>query len=486
MTIKFKIINQILWKWICSLLILFMIYFSIWNLYSDKYQTGSNSIKYDISAEIFKRLLFTSEIEKIDEYCLAIYDENYNIMGKGFGSAITDRRPLYFLFLSVLKLFNTFPVGLNYFINITLLLCSLVIMGYSLRTTNTHLFVLIGGLLLSPFMVYHSYIYEPHVLEIFLTCLGLFFYMKKRYLISFFILTLSIFSHYGNLVLVGCLGLFHFYSYRKNSTVIVKSAIGGFAAWIAIEILLLFLFSRDIYEILPNNYMIEQYLFSDGGVKGGWAKSTGIIHYWNHSIIFMPIATVGIFLIRNKIQFVITLLPVLIYLVASEFHMQGAYRVLLPVYFISFSYFLFYFLTLKSVAFRAAWLSLAMLSLVFSICYYYSVSKSLGLKESTSVALSGDLKNASSSINRKRLYWNLKRFNQVMPKANITYNIKKISLNEDCNIPSPWCSYRHLMRQQASKWMSDYVLKNLGFEPSTDLWGFALIRVTTIKPDIRQ
>ena len=137
--------------WCAVLLAAILFYGFIYSLYWDKYQTGGNAEKYDISAEIYKRLLFAGDIEQIDEYTLRVYGADYDILDHGYGSAITDERPLYFLYLAVIKSFQTFPLGLNFAAGALCLIAALVLLGHALNPPNKPVFVLLGAILLSPF-----------------------------------------------------------------------------------------------------------------------------------------------------------------------------------------------------------------------------------------------------------------------------------------------------------------------------------------------
>ena len=464
-------------KWLAVLSALMVVYSFVWYLHSDKYQAGGNSIKYDISAEIIKRLLITGDIEKIDDYCLEVYDKDFDILGKGYPNVILDQRPLFFLLLATMKSFNDFPVGLYYFVNILFLIASLVLFAFALRPSDLYLFVLIGGLFLSPFLVHYCFIYEPNIFEIFLTSLCLFLYMTQRWFLSFFVIALSVFTHYGNLILLGCLFLYHLINHRKNNFDIILSILGGLTAWLCMEAILFILFKNDQLGLLPHLYMTEFLFQKAGGIYGGWAKSSGFVHYWTHSFIYLPLATVGIFWVRGKLQFSLTLLPVLIYIGHTKFQMQGEYRVLFPIYFLAYCYFLLNYLILKNRSIKIVWISLAILSMTGSICYYYSVAKSLSLKEKVKVSITSDLNNETSSMNREKLYWNLKRFNEINHDAKVLYDIKKISLMEDSNIPSPWGSYRHFMHQLKYKIFSYIFAKQSRFlRPDNSLSGFTIVR----------
>jgi hypothetical protein len=443
--------------WCVVLLAAVLFYGFIYSLYWDKYQTGGNAEKYDISAEIYKRLLFTEDIEQIDEYALQMSGTVQNILKNGYGSAITDERPLYFFYLAVIKSFQTFPLGLNFALNALCLIAALVLLGHALNPPNKPAFVLLGAFLISPFILHQGWVYEPHVLELFLSCAGIFFYTKGRFAPAFFFMTLSLGMHTGNLVLFGCLGLYHLYSQRWNWRAHGWVALGVLAGLLCIEGLYWILFSRDAYGVLPHDFFLERMFFSSVRTAGGFATSSGALNFFRNALVYLPLGIIGAFWVRSRFQFFVTLLPLIVYLIATKGMMPGVHRVLLPVFFLGYGFFLLHFLSLEPGWRRRLATVLLLIAAASSITYHSYTAGCLSLRDSGPVSVK-DLEGKE----RGRLHRNLSRFNQVVENAPTTFVLAEVPLLTQSNIPDPILYYPHFLLKVLHATFPEQLVKRLG------------------------
>ncbi len=443
--------------WCVVLLVAILFYGFIYSLYWDKYQTGGNAEKYDISAEIYKRLLFTGDIEQIDEYALQMYGMDQGILKNGYGSAVTDERPLYFFYLAVIKSFQTFPLGLNFVLNSLFLLAALVLLGHALNPPNKPAFVLLGAILISPFTLHQGWVYEPHVLELFFTCVGIFFYTKGRWFPAFFFMTLSFTAHAGNLVLFGCLGLHYIYSNWRDWKGHVGVALGVLAGLACIEGLLWILFSRDEYGLLIHEFFLERMIFTSPRTSGGFATSPGGLSFFRNALVYLPLGLLGAFWVRSRFQFFITLLPLVVYLIATKGMMPGAHRVLLPVFFLGYGFFLLNFLSLGPGWRRRFATVLLLAAAASSFAYHSYTAGCLSLQESAPVSVK-DLVGGEKG----RLQWNLSRFNEVVKDAQVTFVLTGVPLLTRPNLPDPILYYPHVLLKTLYTIFPEPLVKRLG------------------------
>ena len=423
-------------RWGAAFLVLAAFYGVTLFLYAGKYQPGGNAYKYDVSAEVFKRLLFTGDIQNIDTYLVDMYGKPLGTLKDGFATAITDERPLLFFYLAILKLVDPAPVMLNFACGILFLLGGLFALSRVLCPDRPALFFLLSGLLLSPYALNQAYIYEPHALECFLTCVGLCFYMRKRFGMAFFFITFSLFAHPGNLVLICCIGLYHAYVHRFDYKAYIFPVIGAASATLLMEFLFFILFSRDTFGVLPHIYMTTELLFKSNRIhEHHFAIGSGMINFFKNYFILMPLGTIGVFWVRDRLQFALTILPLLVYAALTSLAMPAAFRVLLPIFFLGYAYFIRNALQTETKALRAGAAAVMVIALAVSIHYRFFVADCLSLKSHGPVALAEDTGIGRWSPEDLRLRWNLKRFNRVEPGAPVVYDLKEITRLEVPNVP---------------------------------------------------
>jgi hypothetical protein len=422
-------------RWGAAFLVLGVLYGVTLFLYAGKYQPGGNAYKYDVSAEVFKRLLFTGDIQNIDAYLTDTYGKTEDSLAAGFGTAITDERPLLFFYLAALKLVDPAPVMLHFSCGILFLLGGLLALSKVLYPKDPPLFFLLSGLLLSPYCIHEAYIYEPHAMECLFTCLALTFYIRERTFTAFFFAMMSVFAHPGNLVWVGCLGLHQLYTHRLDFRAHVRAAAGGLVALALVECAFFVLFSRDQFGVLPHIYMTRELFFKSDRMHGNYALGSGPLALFKSALVLMPLGTIGFFWVRDKLQFSVTVLPLLVYAVATKLAMLGAFRVLMPLFFLGHAYFFRNALQWNWRPGRIATAALGAVILAVNIHYMTYVAGCLPLDTGGPVAVAANTGLEQWRPEDFRLYWNLRRFQRVEPGAPVVYDLKEITRLDVPNVP---------------------------------------------------
>lgn len=431
-------------------------------LYSDKYQPGGNAYKYDVSAEVFKRLLFTGDIQSIDAYLVDNCGKTEDSLSKGFPTAITDERPLIFLFLAVLKLVTPAPVALHFAFGILFLVGGLFALSKVLHPDDPPLFFLLSSLLLSPYMVHEAFIYEPHAIECLLTCLAVRFYIEDKPGLAFFFAMFSVFAHPGNLVWMGCLGLHQLWTRRLDFKAHAPALAGALAALAAMDGIFFILFSRDHLGVLPHIYMTKELFFQSERMHGYYALGSGLAPLFKNALVLMPLGTIGFFWVRDRLQFAVTVLPIVVYAVATKMTMPGAFRVLMPIFFLGYAYFFRNALQTRWRPGRTA-AALAMAAMLcVNIHYLDFVSGCLSLKAGGPVAVADNTGIESWIPENFRLHWNLRRFNQVTSDAPVVYDFKKINRLEEPNVPDAESAQANFIFRALARFLPKDKLSLLG------------------------
>ncbi len=447
-------------RWGAAFLVLGVLYGVTLFLYSGKYQPGGNAYKYDVSAEVFKRLLFTGDIKDIDAYLTDTYGKTDDSLAAGFGTAITDERPLLFFYLAALKLVDPAPVMLHFACGMLFLLGGLLALSKVFYPKDPALFFLLSGLLLSPYTIHEAYIYEPHAMECLLTCLALAFYMRERTFTAFFFAMMSVFAHPGNLVWVACLGLHQLYARRLDFRAHARAAAGGLAALAVIEGAFFVLFSRDALGVLPHVYMTQELFFKSDRMHGTYDMGAGLLPLFKNYLVLMPLGVLGFFWVRDKLQFSVTVLPILVYAVATKFAMPGAYRVLMPIFFLGYAYFFRNALQWDWRPGRVAAAAVMVAALCLNIQYMVFVAGCLPLQANGPVDVAEDA--AQWRPEDYRLRWNLKRFNHVEAGAPVVYDLKEITRLELPNVPDAESAQANLVFRLMAHFLSRDALSRLG------------------------
>lgn len=439
------------------------------------YQGGGNGFKYDISAEIYNRILFCGDLAKLDQDLGGMYGRHIHVLQGGFATATTDERPLYFFYLALMKLAEYSPVMLHFVLNLALLFSSIFFLSRGMigsQATSlagtSNAFIFLGLLLLPPFAVNQAFVYEPHVPETFLTCLAFFLMARGWVVFAFAVAFLSIGFHPGNLPLVGGLGLYHLSRDRNWRTIhgwlwpFMGCAIGiafiwGFEIW---------LFSKDTAGILLHEHLIERLLFSSERTAGSIASAPNLSNFVRNLFVFMPLGVAGIFWIKGRRELLLVLLPLLIYLLFTKGHMPGAHRVLLPVFFLSQAFFLHNFLNLQAGIARLACRGIIVFSVLSSLSYYVITTRCFDLRFAEGVvAVDPAVDNYSLGPEPARLRWNLKRFNRIDEASDVVVSLREVGLLEQPKVSEPYTIYPYLIAQMLHTIFPEEIARRMGATP---------------------
>ncbi|MBF0301012.1 MAG: hypothetical protein HQK51_20050 [Oligoflexia bacterium] len=446
---NFKYIQAQKIRWALVFFAIFIACSIILYTYSNKYIDGGNDIKHEISAEIYKNVIFSENISNLHKFSQETYGQNKYNLSEKFGSATTDRMPLYFLYLAIIK-----KLGCSFIlygtINILLLLTCVLIFTEIFNIKSRGSFFFIGSFLLSPFFVFQSLIYEPHIWELFIFVVGIYFFHRKLWTWSFYFIVLSLFFHRGNAVLIFCITSYFLVINLKNWMVILKAIGGGIAAWLSVELFLFFLYSKDVNGMLLHKYMFDLLFLK---VSGGLlvAKDSGFIGYWKNVLLFFPISFFGLLWIKGRFQFVLTLFPIIFYFVLFGFRMPGAHRVLLPVFFIAQMYFLNNYFQLSESSNKAKYISILIMttSFISYFAYYSYVHQCPDLGYQRTVMIDDNSSDRHSSFSKANLYRNLKRYDNdvVVTNANVKFKVKEEDALATPNFPTPYDFYPFAARK---------------------------------------
>jgi hypothetical protein len=449
--------------WAAALFVLVAFHGAVWSVHAGKYQESGDGLKYDIAAEIIKRLLFTGGAQDLDEYVKDRFGLEGNMSAAGFNSLMTDERPVFFLYLALIKLAGPAPVELHFALGLTMLLASLAMLGSVLKPPSGPLFLLMGGIFLSPYFLYQAFAYEPHVLQIAFTCASLFFFARKRHFAAFFLMTLSFFAHGANLVLLGCLGLLLLLERPLSLKALLLALLGCAAALLAVEAFLQLLFSRDHLGIFQHEPFISGFLFKSGRLRANFAKGAGLASLLKNAFIFMPLGLAGLVLVRNRLEFMLMLMPILIFAGATRGEMPGALRVLTPVFFLGYAVFMARLLGPGPRWAKVCGWVLAAFSLTLGAGYLAVASKSLDISQDAGAFASA---RASSKDGPPCpdawLHWNIRRYHPVGPDESLSYGLKSITRLELPSMPDANAIQGNLVFIALSRVLPGHIAVRLG------------------------
>ena len=418
------------------------------NLHTDKYQAGGNALKYEVSAEIFHHLLTGKDTTSLNEHILSHYGITQNVLTDGYGSAITDARPLYFAYLAVLKLAGPDLAVWNLVSGLALILASLYLLAQAANVPSKDLFVLAGALLTPPYFITQAFIFEPHILQAFLISLAVFFQSRLRFGWAFFAATLAILAHGSSLVFVGCLGLHLLATRFLQPRALLAALAGSLAAWGLMELFMQLLFSLDTNALLPHRTLFEEIFLRPGRITNDFAKGNGLLTFWLTPLILCPLGVFGMLRPRTGLQFASCLLPILVFAAATRGVMPGAFRTLMPFFFLGQAYFLAWVFGPCPPWSRVAIGLVTAVVFGINVHYLVFVANCLSLKESGPVAVAAD---PVWGPEASRLRWNLMRFTQVRPDAPVVYGLEEITRFELPNVPdADMVQANYLMRAIAS------------------------------------
>lgn len=444
------------WWSVCLLLAAF--FAGVWLLFSDTYQSGGNTVKYNVSAEVIKRILFTGDVADIDADLRSDYGRNFDILKKGWASAITDERPIFYLYLAAVKLAGPHTIGVYYLTSVLLALASLALLSRALEPRDEPLFFLLSGLLLAPCFLYIAYNFEPHLVQIFWTCVGVFFYARRKWSGAFFSMSLAFFTHGSSLVMLLCLSLLFLWERRMRWGDYAFAAAGGLAAWGAVELFEVWLFMKDTLGVLPHVQFVTWFFEKSSRLSMHFDMGNGVLDFVKTALIITPLGIVGALWSRTRLQAALVLVPLILYAVATKGHMPGSFRVLLPYLFLGHAYFIRHLLATRS---RAVVFPV-LLQMMLSVSYLAVLPGCLDLsiEQGQPVAIESlplEVRDQAAS-----LHWNLRRYHPVVQEARTVYGLRSLTRLDVPNIPDPDFIQANVVLIALSKILPQGVVSSVG------------------------
>jgi len=445
--------------WAVVAVLLSLFYGFVLYVHAGKYQEAGTAYKYEICAEAIKRVLFTGDVEGLAAYYKDRLEFHIDTPDGVAETIITDERPLFHLYFALIKLMNPAPVQIHFFIGIVLLLWSVILLCQAFDPPDKPLFVLLGGLLMSPYFMTLAFQFESHTLQIFFTCCSLYLYTRTRYFWSLFFMTCSFFTHGANMPLVGCLGLYGLLERPFSMTRCIQMVLGCIAAWLMVELFLFILASMDHWNLFAHTSFIENFLFKSGRIRAEFSQGEGIVHYVKSLFILMPLGVAGVFLARTGFEAAFTVAPLLLFAVVTRMNMPAEVRVLAPIFFVASGVFLLRALQWKSWPARCVLWGLIAFAGAMSACFLAVAAKStdLSVNPGEPVALCAEHGKGGSW-----LHWNLRRYHPVQEGAASTYCLTPLSRLDVTNIPDANTILANLVFIVVDKAFGRSVVEKLG------------------------
>ncbi|WP_217270502.1 hypothetical protein [Fundidesulfovibrio magnetotacticus] len=415
------------------------VYYGVVGLsYSGTYQGGENSGKFEVSAEVFKRLLFTGDVEGLNDYFESHYGLKSDILRNGWASAITDQHLPYFTYLALIKLTSDHPLTLHFFLGVLMFLSGLLFLTHALAPPDKPFYFLVAGLTLSPFIIFHAWIYDAHALQVFCACAGLWLFSVRRFYWAFFMTTLAFFAHRSALPLVGCLGLYLLIRERRNWRVCLAAALGGLSVWGLMELLMFALRAADgSHNLLVHTTYAQLFLGSFTAAVGDYARVGGQVSYVKNLFLLMPLGMAGVLWVRSWFQAVTTILPLALFFYVGHGELPSAMRVLLPYFVFGHAFFWLRLLEVRPGWVKRAGLVLVGFAAILSASYLAVTSQCMNLAEGRGEPVAKVDTSPSLPIENARLFWNLRRFHPIVPDAPVVYTLRPLNRLELPNIPDP-------------------------------------------------
>lgn len=432
-------------QWLLAGFVAIVVYYAFLTLNYGSMFNFAIEAEYDVFAELVSRLLFTGDVEGLPRYCQEYFGANCELGEGAFSQLIFYERPLYFLYLAILRTIISDSLTVQLALGLFLIAASAYLVAKTLKPENPLPLFLLSALLISPYYVYQTYNQQPHIPELFLTAVGFYFFAKSKFTPAFFFLALSVAFHPGNLVLFGSFGLYFIFEHRLRWREYIPATLGGMAAVGVIEGYHIILFMADSANLFVHDFFIEKLFFKSARLSGGFSHSTGAATFFKNSLIMLPISTLGLFWVKSRRQFFICTLPILVYLIATGFTMPGVHRVLAPVYFLAYMYFLNNFLG-EGSRFLKVGAGVAIAGAALLSVSYHAVANGPEIEKGVPVSVSS----ATSSADTKQLHLNLTRFTSVNSKADIVYSVKDSPVLLKPNIATPFRIYPYLLVGAAS------------------------------------
>lgn len=403
-------------------------------------------VEYDVFAELVTRLLFTGDMEGLPRYCQEYVGASCELGEGAFSQLIYYERPLYFLYLAILRTVIPESLTVQLALGLFFIAASAYLVAKTLKPENPLPLFLLSALLISPYYVYQTYNQQPHIPELFLTAVGFYYFAKSKFAPAFFFLVLSVAFHPGNLVLFGSFGLYFIYEHRFRWREYMPAVLGGMVALGVIEGYHMIIFVADTANLFVHDFFFERLFFKSARISGGFSHSTGAATFFKNSLIMLPISTLGLLWVKSRRQFFVCTLPILVYLVATGFTMPGVHRVLAPVYFMAYMYFLSNFLgegsRILKVGAGAVIAGAALLSIS-----YHTIANGPEIARDIPVSISSGI----STSDANQLHRNLKRVTTIHSDSNIVYSVESSPVTERPNVATPFRIYPYLLVSAASK-----------------------------------
>lgn len=444
------------WRgWLVVSMILLITYTTIYWIHHDKFIYSGSGTFYDLAAEVYLRLLTGQDLEGIEEYA----QKTYGVFAGLPSNLNAEEKPLYVLYLALCKLFGSFTFEAYYVAGALCFLGGLLFLGLAFCPNRLPLFVLLGGLLLPPYLLFHAFTYEPHAPQVFLTCLAVFLYLRQRIGPAFFAMGLSIYAHPSSMPIFLGLWIHYLWTHKTAWRRYLPALLGSCLAWGAMEAFLGILFLLDSAGRFEHISTVRHFLVYSNRTRGDVPYISFPI-FLKFSLLLCPVALVGWFWGRDRLHFCLLILPVLAYLVFFKFQMPGAVRVLLPLYMLGFGSFLSHGIRLERRWIRLAGALLLIAAGGYSCAYYAIVAGSTSLKREGPARIECEPGISHSGYSEEMLYQALKRFGEVRQDAPIVYRFEKRPATHRPNVVTshtipPYILYRFLSlffsaeRQQA-------------------------------------
>lgn len=441
------------------------IYFVVFN---ESYNSRTTP-KYEFSAGLVQHFLFGQQDADLETLCHEFTGYEVSLQDCDFTKLIGDERPLFFLYYAIVKTMASDHFTANLILSLIMLLLTLMLAAHALAREKQGQFMLLSVLLISPFYIHQGFVLQPHIPELLLTVAGLWFYLRKQYFIAFLLLGLSAGFHPGNLILVA-----GFVAHLLVQSVqdrrwqgLITGGLGGLGALALIELFFFLLFQADSGNLLGHEYFTERLLFSSPrSTEASFAQAPSAVNFFRNAFLFLPIATLSLFLpARNLLKFCTVILPVMIYLVSTDFRMPGAHRVLLPVFYLSSAFLITAFVNGEITRWFRTFLKLYFAAAILASGLFYLVAfQAEDLNVGQPVAVAPVTDDGMDEFQARQLLLNLARFNDIDPAADLKYQVDLVPVSTGPNIIDPAYIYPYLIYKAADLIVPKSLFDRLGLE----------------------
>ncbi len=457
-------------NWFFAAFFLIFVAIGVVFMFKDRMLYGGNMPKYIASISLYKSLLCR---QSTAELMLRLQDIVGMTTDDGrlhLETAITDQRPLWFLLMALISLHNDIPVVENLVLNLVLLAISVQLLLWVWVENKNPFLWIVGILTLSPFVLYQCWVWEPHILQLFLISVGLFLYMKNHIIPGFCLLVFSIGAHPGSLPFAACAGI-HLLA-TKSRKEWIYGLIGTILGFGMIEAFFAILFWIDKDHLIPHIYFIETFIASGGRAGGGFAKAPGLLHFVRVIIMYFPFALLGFLSIRRWEHALFLLGPLLLFLLVGKGCMPGAHRVLLYIYVMAGLLFVGS-IGVTGQQWLPPWCGAAICGVAMVIMGGYCMTVLLGetIRHEGAVNIELDPVVGADSIAAPLYYWNFRRFGPVQADARTSYRVlhRKIDDIGPPVAPHPYPVYHYWFACIKSLWLDKVEMRLAGSAASLDV-----------------